>query len=112
VPYSFIDSGGQKTDGLGDIFLNYRYQALMETKTQPAFGFDGMLVGETRSTSVFVNCHAQRIDLRTQGRMATDIVNDFAYARKQPRIIQHWLAHGYSVFTQLPRFAHQPGCVG
>ena len=69
------------------------------SKPQPAFGFDGVLIGETRSTSVLVDGRAQRIDLRAQGRMAADIVNDLAYARKQPRIIQHRLAHAYSVFT-------------
>ena len=40
--------------------------------------------------------------------MAADIVNDFAYARKQPGIIQHWLAHAYAVLKLLK----QPGCVG
>jgi hypothetical protein len=85
---------------------------LFSSKTQPAFGFEGVLVGETRSTSVLVDDHSQRIDLRPQGRMGTDIVNDFTYARKQPGIIQHWLAHAYSVFAQLPSFANQPGCVG
>ena len=50
-------------------------------------------------TSVLVDDHSQRIDLRPQGRMGTDIANDFAYARKQPGIIQHWLAHAYAVLT-------------
>src|ERR1041384_3024217 len=27
VPYYFLESGGQSKDGLGDILLNYRYQA-------------------------------------------------------------------------------------
>jgi hypothetical protein len=71
-----------------------------------------VLVGETRSTGVLVDDHSQRIDLRPQGRMAADIVNDFTYARKQPGIIQHWLAHAYAVLTRLSSFAKQPGCVG
>src|SRR5437667_7985431 len=33
------------------------------------------------------------------GTESADIVDDFAYARKQPGIIQHRLAHAYSVFT-------------
>jgi hypothetical protein len=37
LPYSFMESGGQKSDGIQDIALNYRYQALMETDTHPAF---------------------------------------------------------------------------
>jgi hypothetical protein len=70
---------------------------LFSSKPQPAFGFNRVLVGETRNTCVLVDGHSQRIDLRAQGRMGADIVDDFAYARKQPRIIQHWLAHAYSV---------------
>src|ERR1051325_895224 len=37
VPYTFLESGGHSTDGVGDILLNYRFQALMETETLPAF---------------------------------------------------------------------------
>ncbi len=37
VPYSFIESGGSTENGVGDIYLNYRYQALMETDRVPAF---------------------------------------------------------------------------
>jgi len=37
LPYSFVDADGQTENGIEDILLNYRYQALMETKTLPAF---------------------------------------------------------------------------
>jgi len=37
VPYSFTDSEGHCDDGLEDISLNYRYQALTESETSPAF---------------------------------------------------------------------------
>ena len=37
LPYSFMDSGGHSTCGIQDIGLNYRYQAIMETDTHPAF---------------------------------------------------------------------------
>lgn len=37
VPYSRVESGGESTDGLGDIKLNYRFQALTEIDRQPAF---------------------------------------------------------------------------
>jgi hypothetical protein len=37
LPYSFTDSEGHRADGIRDIFLNYRYQAIMETDTRPAF---------------------------------------------------------------------------
>jgi len=31
VPYSWLRSGGQSADGFGDLMLNYRWQALMES---------------------------------------------------------------------------------
>lgn len=37
APYSFTESGGQSDHGLGDILINYRFQALTETSTRPAF---------------------------------------------------------------------------
>lgn len=37
VPYSFLESGGQTENGVGDVLLNYRLQALFETDTRPAF---------------------------------------------------------------------------
>jgi hypothetical protein len=37
VPYSWLRSGGQSADGFGDLMLNYRWQALMETASTPAF---------------------------------------------------------------------------
>jgi Putative MetA-pathway of phenol degradation len=37
LPYTFIDSGGHSENGIEDISLNYRFQALMESKTTPAF---------------------------------------------------------------------------
>lgn len=37
VPYTFLDSGGRSVDGFGDVELNYRFQALYESDTSPAF---------------------------------------------------------------------------
>jgi hypothetical protein len=37
VPYSWLRSEGQRAQGVGDILLNYRYQALFEDATTPAF---------------------------------------------------------------------------
>lgn len=37
VPYSWLRSDGQHAQGVGDIVLNYRYQAMMESATTPAF---------------------------------------------------------------------------
>jgi Putative MetA-pathway of phenol degradation len=37
VPYTWLRSDGQHAQGIGDIMLNYRYQALMESATTPAF---------------------------------------------------------------------------
>ena len=37
VPYSFLETGGQSDNELGDILLNYRLQAMSESDTRPAF---------------------------------------------------------------------------
>lgn len=37
IPYSWLDRGGQNVDGIGDVLLNYRFQALYEDETKPAF---------------------------------------------------------------------------
>jgi len=37
VPYGFAKSAGTSEDGFGDLMLNYRYQALFESATLPAF---------------------------------------------------------------------------
>ena len=37
LPYSYLERGGHSTDGINDILLNYRYQALTESDTMPAF---------------------------------------------------------------------------
>jgi hypothetical protein len=37
IPYTWLSGGGEPSvNGIGDIFLNYRYQALMETERLPA----------------------------------------------------------------------------
>ena len=37
IPYSLVDAPGESVNGIRDVLLNYRIQALMETDTQPAF---------------------------------------------------------------------------
>ena len=37
VPYSWVKSGGERSDGIGDVLLNYRFQVLSETASRPAF---------------------------------------------------------------------------
>lgn len=37
LPYSWLNSGGNKENGNGDVLLNYRFQALYESDTRPAF---------------------------------------------------------------------------
>jgi hypothetical protein len=37
VPYQWLWNDGERTRGVGDLFLNYRLQALMETDSLPAF---------------------------------------------------------------------------
>jgi hypothetical protein len=44
VPYDFLESGGHPADGLGDILLNYRYQAYFDEKNLRAFAPRASLV--------------------------------------------------------------------
>lgn len=37
LPYSVLRNDGQKVRGIGDVLLNYRYQALFESAVTPAF---------------------------------------------------------------------------
>ena len=37
VPYSFVSEDDQWENGVGDVLINYRLQALMESETTPAF---------------------------------------------------------------------------
>lgn len=37
VPYDYVSMGGSSDGGFDDVLLNYRYQALEETETRPAF---------------------------------------------------------------------------
>jgi hypothetical protein len=37
VPYSVLESGGRSVNGFGDVLLNYRFQALYESDSRPAF---------------------------------------------------------------------------
>lgn len=37
IPYSWLRSAGQRPSGIGDVMFNYRFQALSETSTMPAF---------------------------------------------------------------------------
>ena len=44
--------------------------------------------------------------------MRAHIVDDLAHTREQPGIVQHRLAHGDAVLTELARFSDQPGGMG
>ena len=37
VPYSFVSEDDEWENGVGDVLINYRFQALMESETTPAF---------------------------------------------------------------------------
>jgi len=51
VPYSLLESGGRSVNGFGDVLLNYRFQALYEGDTRPAFAPRFSLVLPTGSES-------------------------------------------------------------
>ena len=47
-----------------------------------------------------------------RSRMRAHVVDDLAHPREQPRIVEHRLAHGDAVATELAGFADQPGGMG
>jgi hypothetical protein len=49
IPFSFIHEGGKRQDGIEDLLLNYRYQALEESELSPAFSPRFSLVVPTGS---------------------------------------------------------------
>lgn len=49
IPYLFVDDGEISTDGMGDVLLNYRYQACFDEKTLRAFAPRASLVLPTGS---------------------------------------------------------------
>ena len=51
LPYSFLRSQGVRSRGIGDVLLNYRYQALYESATVPAFAPRISLILPTGSAS-------------------------------------------------------------
>jgi hypothetical protein len=44
VPYSFVESGGVQSNGVGDVLLSYRFQALFNPETLTAFAPRASLV--------------------------------------------------------------------
>lgn len=51
VPYARLESGGRSVQGIGDIILNYRYQALYENDSLPAVAPSFSLILPTGSGS-------------------------------------------------------------
>lgn len=50
LPYSWLRSEGRRVQGVGDILLNYRYQALYESSETPAFAPRLSLIMPRRKT--------------------------------------------------------------
>jgi hypothetical protein len=78
---------------------------LFRLKPQSALGFDSVQIGEARGAGMLVDSHSQRINLPAQGRMRTNIVDDLAHPREQPRVVQHRLADSDAVQTELAGFS-------
>lgn len=51
IPYTWLRSDGQHAQGVGDVSFHYRYQALMESATTPAFAPRLSLIVPTGSRS-------------------------------------------------------------
>lgn len=52
IPYDYVSQAGDSQHGFADVLLNYRYQALMETETHPAFAPRFSLVLPTRDAAI------------------------------------------------------------
>ena len=79
---------------------------------QPTLGFDGVRIDEARGAGLFVDRHPQAVQVLTRKRMGAHIVDDLADAREQPGILEHRLAHGDAVLTELASLSNQPGSMG
>lgn len=63
VPYSFAKSGGHWRDGVGDVLLNYRFQAFFDEKTLRAFAPRVSLVLPTGAEAFSDNTLGYQINL-------------------------------------------------
>ena len=85
---------------------------LVGVQPQPTLGFDGVRIDEACGAGLLVDRHAQTVQVLAPKRMRAHIVDDLADAREQPRIVEHRLAHGDAVLTELASFSDQPGSMG
>ncbi len=63
------------------------YDEFVGLKSQPARGFDGVLIGEARGASPLVDTDSRSVDLCPKSRMGLDIGDDLTHALEQVRII-------------------------
>jgi len=74
VPYNLIETGGQSRHGVGDVLLNYRFQAYYDEKTLTAFAPRFSLVlptGDERTASATTQSAINGC-CRSAPRLATD----------------------------------------
>ena len=90
VPYSYAKIGGQSEDGLGDILLNYRYQAYFNEETLTAFAPRFSLVLPTGSA--------------TRG-LGEDTLGYQLNLPVSSAIGNRWFVHGNAGLTHLPNAA-------
>ena len=85
---------------------------LFALQLEPTFSFDRVRVNKPRGAGSIANRYSYRIDLLAKGRMRLHLVNDFAHTREQPRILEHRVAYGDAIPTELAGFPDQPGGMG
>ncbi|MEO6436371.1 MAG: transporter [Tepidisphaeraceae bacterium] len=87
IPYSFLNSDGESDNGIEDVLLNYRLQALSETDTQPA-------VAPRLSMILPTGDEAKGFGSDTVGLQFNLPVSKVVHDR--------WTVHGNAGFTWLP----------
>ena len=92
VPYSFASDGGKWNNGIEDVLLNYRWQALMESERTPAFAPRLSLILPTGDA-------AEGFGDETVGVQINLPVSKIVSAR--------WTLHGNAGATLLPKVSGQ-----
>ena len=81
-------------------------------KSQPALGCDRVRIDEACGAGVFVDRHAQAVEVLAPSGMRAHIAGNLADAREEPGIVKHRLTHGDAVLIELAGLPDQPGRVG
>ena len=81
-------------------------------QAQPAFGLDGVRIGEARGAGSLMDRNAQTLQRRAVKRIQPHGVRDLAHTREQSGVVQDRFGDGDTVRRELASLPHQPRSVG